>query len=286
MDSLRGTGVALVTPFTEEGEVDFTGLKNVLEFTGAHVDYFVVLGTTGEAATLNKTEKKEVLEFVKNNNPKELPIVVGIGGNNTAQIIEDIKTTHLEGVVAVLSVSPYYNKPSQAGLIAHYTAIADASPLPIILYNVPGRTGSNISIKTTLELANHSNIIGIKEACGDLSQTGEIASSKPDDFMIISGDDMLTAAMMKQGTIGAISVMANGFPKEFTEITTYALAGDFDQAQKASNRLEAVNPLMYEESNPVGVKEVLRQKGICGNNVRLPLVPASQSLRERLSQLL
>ena len=261
MKALQGTGVALVTPFSIDGSIDFDGLKNLLEFTGEHVDYFVVLGTTGETATCTKNEKAAILSFIKGNNPKRKPIVFGIGGNNTAQVINDIKNTDLDGVTAILSVSPYYNKPSQSGLIAHYTAIANASSLPIILYNVPGRTSSNMLADTTLELAKHKNIAGIKEACGDLNQTGRIASLKTDDFMLISGDDMLTSAMMEQGAIGAISVLANGFPEEYSQITTAGLSKQFEKSIKATQAFEAINPLMYEESNPVGIKEVLRIKG-------------------------
>lgn len=286
MRELRGTGVALVTPFTNEGAVDYQGLKNLLAFTGEHVDYFVVLGTTGETATLNKAEKAEVLAFVKENNPRKLPIVLGVGGNNTAQVILDIDYFNLDGVSAILSVSPYYNKPSQAGIIAHYTAIADSSPLPIILYNVPGRTMSNISAETTLKLAEHKNIIGIKEACGYLEQTGKIASGKPDDFMLISGEDLLTAPMIEQGAVGVISVLANGFPEEFSRISSMGLSKESEGAATASSFFDTINPLMYEESNPVGVKEVLRIKGVCGNNVRLPLLPASESLSKRISKLM
>ena len=286
MKILRGTGVALVTPFTANGEVDYNGLKSLLAYTGGHVDYFVVLGTTGETATLNKEEKANVLAFVKANNLKKLPIVLGIGGNNTAQVIQDIQEADLDGVTAILSVSPYYNKPSQAGIFAHYTAIANASSLPIILYNVPGRTMSNISPETTLKLSQHKNIIGIKEACGDLEQTGKIAAQKSDDFMLISGEDLVTAPMIEQGAIGVISVLANGFPKEFSEVSRRALSNDKEGAMSASSYFDEINPLMYEESNPVGVKEVLRLKGVCGNNVRLPLLPASEGLRKKISQLL
>lgn len=286
MKILRGTGVALVTPFTANGEVDYNGLKSLLAYTGEHVDYFVALGTTGETATLNKEEKANILAFVKSNNPKKLPIVLGIGGNNTAQVIKDIHDANLDGVTAILSVSPYYNKPSQAGIIAHYTAIANASSLPIILYNVPGRTMSNISPETTLKLSQHKNIIGIKEACGDLEQTGKIAAQKSDDFMLISGEDLVTAPMIEQGAIGVISVLANGFPKEFSEVSRRALSNDKDGAMSASSYFDEINPLMYEESNPVGVKEVLRLKGVCGNHVRLPLLPASERLRKKILQLL
>ena len=286
MVDLRGTGVALVTPFNEDGSVDFDGLKNLLEFTGEHVNYYVVMGTTGESATCTTEEKQAILDFVKTNNTKNLPIVYGIGGNNTKAVVEQIEHTNLEGVTAILSVSPYYNKPSQNGLIAHYQYIADRSPLPIILYNVPGRTGSNILAETTLKLAQHPNIIGVKEAVGQLEQTEQIAKNKSDDFLLISGDDLLTAEMIEQGGIGAISVLANGFPKEFSEAVNYGLAGQHSEAKAKFEEFASINPLMYAESNPVGVKEVLRFKGVCGNQVRLPLVKASEELSQQIDSLL
>lgn len=284
MEKLYGTGVALVTPFTEEGLVDYDGLKSVLDFTAKGVDYYVVLGTTGEVATTTKEEKKAILSFVKANNPKNLPIVYGIGGNNTAAVIEEIQHTDFSGVDALLSVSPYYNKPSQPGIIAHFQKIADACPVPVILYNVPGRTMSNMLAETTLELAKHPNIIGIKEASGNLDQCKKIAAEKPEDFLLLSGEDMLTKDIVEMGGKGVISVLANGFPVEFSGIAREALRGNFDKAKQITESFEGINPLMYLESNPVGVKEVLRQKGICGNQVRLPLVPASEELKSQITK--
>ena len=281
MKKFEGTGVALVTPFDERLEIDFNGLKNLLHHT-ANVDYYVVQGTTGESATTTTKEKRKILQFVHNNNKAKLPVVYGIGGNNTKSVIESIKHTDLSNVSAILSVSPYYNKPSQEGIYQHYLALAESSPVPIILYNVPGRTMSNITAKTTVRLAQHKNIIGIKEASGDLVQCMEIMRDKPQDFMLISGDDLLTTAMMSLGGKGVISVLANAFPNIFKTITTSALDGNFDKSSRETQRLLSINPLMYEESNPVGIKEVLRQMGVCENHVRLPLLPASQSLTERI----
>ncbi len=286
MKKFDGTGVALVTPFDSDLRVDFQGLKSLLEHTAKGVDYYVVQGTTGESATTTNAEKKEILDFVRNNNPKGLPIVYGIGGNNTAAVLETITQTDLSGIDAILSVSPYYNKPSQEGIYQHYIKIADESPLPIILYNVPGRTMSNISAATTLRLAAHPNIIGIKEASGDLVQCMEIMKGKPDDFILISGDDLLTTSMMSVGARGVISVLANGFPEIFKNITHCALSSDFYQSTLSSQRLLDINPLMYQESNPVGIKEVLRLKMVCDNHVRLPLLPASQELRSEIAQSL
>lgn len=286
MNRLSGTGVALVTPFNEDKTIDFDGLRSLLTYTGEFVDYFVVMGTTGESATCSQQEKKEVLNFCRQNNPRNLPIVYGIGGNNTAAVIEEIKTTDLNGVTAILSASPYYNKPSQAGIQAHFNAIATASPLPILLYNVPGRTASNMTAATTLALATHDNIIGIKEASGDLKQCKEIATHKPEEFLLISGDDLVTIDIIEMGGAGVISVLANGFPDSFSQSIKVALAGDFVQGRKHLSVFEEVNPLLYEESNPVGIKAVLSLKGICGGDVRLPLLKASDSLNARLSSLL
>lgn len=286
MKELHGTGVALVTPFTTSGAVDYDGLKELLAFTEKHVDYWVVQGTTGETATCNAAEKAQILSFCRDNNPKNLPIVYGIGGNNTQAVIDTIKSTDLHGVSAILSVSPYYNKPSQAGIIAHFTAIADASPVPVILYNVPGRTGSNMTAETSLALAKHPNIIGIKEAVGEIAQCEAIAKDKPADFMLISGEDLLTPAMIKVGAVGAISVLANGFPEEFCKSINEGLAGNFDESQTIMDGLADINPLMYAESNPVGIKEVLRLKGICGNHVRLPLLPPSDELAASIKALM
>lgn len=282
MKQFSGTGVALVTPFQPDGSVDFEGLKNLIDFTAEGVDYFVVLGTTGESATTTSEEKAEILDFVKSNNPKGLPIVYGIGGNNTIQVTKTIKETNLEGVDAILSVSPYYNKPSQAGIVAHYEYVAERCPLPIILYNVPGRTMSNLTAKTTLQLAKHPNIIGIKEASGDLDQCKEIIQGMGKDFFLTSGDDLITPDIIEMGGIGVISVLANGFPVEFSAIARHALDGDFEKSIETRNSFEVINQLMYVESNPVGVKEVLRQKGVCSGHVRLPLLDATVELRANI----
>lgn len=284
MKEFQGTGVALVTPFDARLEVDYKGLKDLLDFTSKDVDYFVVQGTTGESTTTSAKEKINILEFVLNNNANQLPIVYGIGGNNTNRVIETIKQTKLDRVSAILSVSPYYNKPTQEGIYQHYVKIADSSPVPVILYNVPGRTMSNITAETTIRLSDHQNIIGIKEASGDLEQCKRIMAAKPADFMLISGDDMLTTAMMSMGAVGVISVLANGFPQIFKRITHTALDNNFEASKQATKSLNGINTLMYTESNPVGIKEVLFQKEVCGNEVRLPLLAASQQLKIEIMQ--
>lgn len=281
----KGTGVALVTPFDENQEVDFRGLEKLLIHTAKGVDYFVVLGTTGEVATVSPKEKQEILRFVKENNPKNLPVMLGMGGNNTREVLKNIEATDFKGVDGILSVSPYYSKPSQEGIIEHFTTIANASPVPVILYNVPGRTGSNMHHDTTLRLAEHSNIIGIKEASGNLEQAMHIARHKPDDFLLISGDDMLTVPMMSVGAEGVISVLANGFPEIFKKMINAGLKGDFKTAQQEVFKLMDINPLMYTESNPVGIKHVLTSMDVCDNYVRLPLIPASGGLQTRINEM-
>lgn len=285
MKKLYGTGVALVTPFDEKEKVDFRGLKKLLSHTAKGVDYFVVMGTTGESATLNKVEKEKVLAFVKENNPKKLPIVYGIGGNNTHEVIETIKGSDFSGVDALLSVSPYYNKPSQEGIYRHFKAIADKSPVPIILYNVPGRTASNLTAETTLRLAKHPKIIGIKEASGNLEQCMKIAKEKPKDFMLISGDDMLAVPLYAIGAGGVISVLANAFPVIFKKMKDFSFKGNFPKAATEQFKLLEINGPMYEEGNPVGVKHVLKLMNICSGEVRLPLVSASASLQKKIEKL-
>ena len=285
MKKLNGTGVALVTPFDESGAIDFASLKKVLRHTSRGVDYFVVMGTTGESVTMSKEEKKEVLVFVLKNNQKKLPIVYGIGGNNTASVLEEIKTTDLSEVDALLSVSPYYNKPSQEGIIRHFSIIADQSPRPIILYNVPGRTASNLSAETILRLAGHKNIIGVKEASGNLEQCMKIAKEKPSSFMLISGDDLLTLPIYAIGGVGVISVLANAFPTVFNNIKKSVEANSYGKAVKELFKLVDMNGPMYEEGNPVGVKQLLFYMGICGPHVRLPLMAASPKLSERIREL-
>ena len=280
-----GVGPALITPFNDDLSVDFEGLEKLLDYI-QDADYWVIQGTTGESATTTKEEKSKILAFVKSNNPKKLPLVYGMGGNDTNALVESIAETDLNGVAAILSASPQYNKPSQEGIYKHFIAVAEASPVPVILYNVPGRTASNISAETTLSLAKHPNIIGVKEASGNLEQCMRIAAEGPDDFLLISGDDLLTTSLISLGAVGVISVMANAFPKTFLEMTHAALKNDFSTAQKALFSFLDINPLMYEESNPVGVKEVLKQKGICENYVRMPLLPATEGLSGKIKQIL
>lgn len=282
MRKLFGTGVALVTPFKPSGEIDFTALRRLLKHTATGVDYYVVMGTTGESATLTKDEKAAVLDFVKKNNEKGLPLVYGLGGNYTAAIIAEIEQTNLRGVSALLSVSPYYNKPSQAGICEHFKAVADNSPVPLILYNVPGRTSSNLTAETTLKLAAHKNIVGIKEASGNMEQCIAIAKHKPKDFMLISGDDLLTLPLYAIGAVGVISVLANAYPVVFRNLYQFALAGRYAKAQQELFRLTAINGPMYEEGNPVGIKSLLAELRICGPDVRLPLVKASRALQAKI----
>jgi 4-hydroxy-tetrahydrodipicolinate synthase len=286
-NKFAGTGVALVTPFKENLDIDYASLGRLLKHVSqGGAEYLVVMGTTGEAATLSVEEKKEVLAFVKKNNAARLPVVYGLGGNHTRELLEQIAHTDWEGVEAILSVSPYYNKPSQAGIYEHYKAIADACPVPVILYNVPARTSSNMTAATTLKLARHPNIIGTKEASGDMVQCMEIARNKPADFLLISGDDLLALPMISFGAVGVISVLANAFPGPFTQMIRQALAGNFYEASQNLFGFLRINPLMYEEGNPVGLKQALYYSGLCPNYVRLPLVPASQALSARIQAVL
>lgn len=288
MDKFRGTGVALVTPFSpSDHAVDYTALRRLLDFViEGGVEYLVVNGTTAESPTITHEEKAETLRVVKEHVAGRVPLVYGIGGNDTAGTEATIRNTDMSGIAALLSASPYYNKPSQAGIIAHYERLADASPVPVILYNVPGRTASNLTAATTLRLAQHPNIIGIKEASGNLEQCQQIAAHKPEDFLLISGDDMMTTSLVSFGAVGVISVLANAFPRPFTDMVRHALAGEFAQASQLLFKFVDLNPLMYEESNPVGVKAALEALGVCSGAVRLPLLAASASLQERVKQLL
>lgn len=282
---LYGTGVALVTPFNNEGEIDFPALKKLLRHTSKGVDYYVVMGTTGESVTLSKEEKKEVLQFVIANNIKKLPIVYGIGGNHTQGVVDEIRSTNLTSVDALLSVSPYYNKPSQEGIYQHFVAVANASPIPIILYNVPGRTASNLTAETTLRLAKHKNIIGIKEASGSMEQCMKIAKEKTVDFLLISGDDMLTLSLYAIGGEGVISVLANAYPVTFKKIKEYMRTGKLNRAQQEQFKLLEINAPMYEEGNPVGLKHLLKTMNIGNGDVRLPLVAASSALQKKIETL-
>ena len=287
LPAFHGTGVALVTPFTPSLAVDYAGWRHLLDFCiDGGVEYLVVNGTTGESPTTTATEKAELLRMAVEHVAGRVPLVYGIGGNDTRAAEALLHSTDLTGVAAILSASPAYNKPSQAGLIAHYTHLADASPLPVLLYNVPGRTASNITAETTLRLARHPNIIGIKEASGNMEQCLAIAAGKPKDFLLLSGDDMLTPALIACGAEGIISVLANAFPKRFAELTRAALAGDFAAARAGLFSLLPLNPLMYEESNPVGVKAALEGLGVCGAAVRLPLLEATEGLKDRIRRAL
>ncbi|KAA9345670.1 4-hydroxy-tetrahydrodipicolinate synthase [Adhaeribacter soli] len=287
MDKFKGTGVALVTPFAKDLSVDYEALKKLLDFViHGGVNYLVINGTTAESVTTTKAEKKEILDTVRKHVDGRVPLVYGIGGNNTQHVLETIQETDFHGISAILSVSPYYNKPSQAGIYQHYMAIADACPVPVILYNVPGRTGSNMTAETTLKLAHHDNIIGIKEASGNLEQCMHIAKNRPEGFLVISGEDILTVPMISFGMDGVISVLANGFPGKFSHMVKLALENNFKEASQLMFDFLDLNPLMYEESNPVGVKAVLEMYGICSATVRLPLVEASAGLKNKIQNLM
>ncbi|OZI09409.1 4-hydroxy-tetrahydrodipicolinate synthase [Siphonobacter sp. BAB-5385] len=282
MKKFHGVGVALVTPFHEDGSIDWTGLERMLQHvTDGGVDYLVIQGTTGESATMTQAEKAEVLQFVKEKNAGKLPIVYGIGGNVTSKVVEEIAKTDLTGVDAILSVCPYYNKPGKRGVIAHYTAVADASPVPVIMYNIPGRTGINMTSATVIELAQHPNIIGVKEASCIIEQCMEIFRDMPEDFLLISGDDVQAVPIISIGGVGVMSVIANAFPNKFTGMVHAALNGDFVTARKTLGSFLDIDPLLYEEGNPVGVKGILESLGLISSDVRLPLMKTSEELKER-----
>ena len=283
-----GAGVALVTPFNTDYSVDYKSLERLIEHTiNGGVDYVVVLGTTGESATLSESERAEIVRFCVSCVAGRTPIVYGHGGNNTRALIEAFDRLNLDGVDALLSVSPYYNKPSQEGIFSHFAALAETSPLPLIVYNVPGRTGSNMSADTTLRLAHaYPNIIGVKEASGNLSQAAHIIKDKPDHFAVISGDDNLTIQMISQGGSGTISVSANAFPRTFSRMTHSALDGDFKTAREEFYKLLEVTELLFADGNPAGIKSALTHKGIIKNTLRQPLCPASEQPCTRLSQLI
>ncbi|MFI5134478.1 MAG: 4-hydroxy-tetrahydrodipicolinate synthase [Chitinophagales bacterium] len=279
-----GTGVALITPFGKDGAVDFSSLEKLIHFNIENgVNYFVVLGTTGESVTLSPQEKNEIWKFVAKISSGKIPLVAGIGGNNTMKIAEEMKQFSVSGYDAILSVSPYYNKPSQEGIYQHFMRLHDASPLPIIIYNVPGRTSSNISAETTLRLANASSkFIGVKEASGNFSQIMQIVKNKPTDFLVISGDDLITLPLMSFGVAGVISVVAQSFPKDFSSMVSAALKGDFEAAKKNHLKLLDFMELFFAEGSPSGVKAALSILGICENVLRLPLVPVSDSLYSKI----
>ena len=284
MKTFSGLGVAMVTPFTKEGKIDYAGLKRLTEhLVNNGADYLVVQGTTGESPVLSQEEKRTVLDYVLEVNAGKLPVVFGIGGNNTATVCEQIRSFDGAGVSGILSASPYYNKPTQEGIYQHYKALASNTDLPIIVYNVPGRTGSNISAETTIRLANDvSNIAAVKEASGDLFQLEEIIDNKPDDFQVLSGDDGLCLAQLALGIDGVISVVGNAFPREFGEMVHLGLFGTFTDAREKHYQLRKIIDLLFKEGNPGGIKACLNQLGICDEHMRLPLVPISDELRQKI----
>lgn len=279
---LRGTGVALVTPFKQNMEIDFPALERVINYVIENgAEYVVTLGTTGETPTLSKDEKIELILFTYNIVADRVPVVVGIGGNNTLSLIKDLETFPLHKAAAVLSASPYYNKPSQEGIYQHYKALAEVSPKPIILYNVPGRTGRNMSAQTTLRLAHDfKNIIGIKEASGDLTQAMQILKDKPADFLVLSGDDNLALPQMACGMDGIISVIANCMPKQFAEMVRLSLQNNFAAAKLLNDQMLEAYDLLFAENNPAGVKAFLAELGLIDNHLRLPVVPLSEGLHK------
>lgn len=281
---LRGTGVALATPFTKSGEVDYNGLEKLIEHCiHGGVEYLVSLGTTGESATLSSEEKLAVLEFTIKEADRRVPVIAGFGGNNTQYLVHEIEKFHFKGVDAILSVSPSYNKPNQEGIYQHYKAVAAASPVPVILYNVPSRTAGNIKAETTLRLAREvHNIIGIKEASGDFGQCMQIVKNKPDNFLVISGDDNITLGLMAYGFDGVISVVGQAFPNTFSDMVRHCLAGDFANARKLHYDLNDITDMLFAEGSPAGVKTALQILGICESHVRLPLVSVSNELKGKL----
>jgi 4-hydroxy-tetrahydrodipicolinate synthase len=284
MQSLIGTGVALVTPFKKDFTVDVEALKRIVNFQIDNgIDYLVVLGTTAETATLTKQEKEIVIQTVVDANKGRLPLVLGVGSNNTQDVIDELKTRNFSDFTAILSVSPYYNKPTQEGIYQHFKAIAQVSPLPIILYNVPGRTSSNMLPSTVIRLANEfKNVVAIKEAAGDIVQAMNLIKNKPKDFLVISGDDMITLPMVLAGGAGVISVIGEGFPKEFSEMVRLGLNKRVDEAYEIHYLLADSIDMIFEQGNPAGIKEVFKSLGLSENTVRLPLVNVNEDLANRL----
>lgn len=287
MNELRGAGVALVTPFNTDGTVDYRSLGNLIDYQIKEgMDYLVVLGTTGETATLTAEERKQIWVFAAERASGRLPLVAGIGGNNTQEIVKQVSQFDTKGYCAILSVSPYYNKPTQEGLFQHYKAISQVSKLPIVLYNVPGRTGSNILPATAIRLAKACpNIIAIKEASGNFAQFGEIMRDKPEDFILISGDDPATLPMMALGAVGVISVVGNAYPNKVATLVKECSDLNYTTARKIHNALLKITDLCFVEGNPCGVKYILKKQGVINTDaVRLPLVPISPSTQEAIEK--
>lgn len=287
-NQLKGTGVALITPFTSNGDIDFEALSKVINFViEGGVEYLVTLGTTGETPTLDKYEKTDIIKYTCEKVNNRVPVVVGIGGNNTKELLNDLETFPLEGAVAVLSASPYYSKPSQEGIFQHYKALAAASPKPILLYNVPGRTGRNVEASTTIRLANEvENIAGIKEAGNNMVQCMQILRDRPEHFLVVSGDDDLVMPQLACGIDGVISVAANCFPKQFSNMVRAGLQFDFAKAKELNDPLLEAYSLLFAENNPAGVKAFMAVLGLIENNLRLPVVPLSEAVYENVKKYL
>lgn len=288
MKSLIGMGVALVTPFNSDGSVDYKALVDIVEFNiNNGADYLVISGTTGESVTISKHEKLKISNTIIKTNNQRLPLVIGIGGNNTASVINELNSTDLEKFSAVLSVAPYYNKPTQDGLYQHFKAVANACPIPLILYNVPGRTSKNMEPSTTLRLANEiENIIAIKEAGNNLDQYMELLQNKPDNFLVISGDDDLVLDVVLNGGAGVISVIGQALVNDFSKMIHLGLKGDSKLSKEIETKLMPLIKLIFEENNPAGIKALLQKIGLCNDTVRLPLVPASSQLKKKISDAL
>lgn len=283
-----GLGIALITPFNEDESVDYERLGRLVEYQlQNNADYLVVLGTTGETPTLSEEEKTEIVDFVVSKVKGRVPIVLGVGGNNTAAIVKRLQTESFVGIDAILSVVPYYNKPSQEGIYQHYSAIAKASKLPIILYNVPGRTGVNMQVETTIRLAREfDNIIAIKEACGNMDQINDIIKRKPKEFMVLSGDDGIAYPLITMGAQGVISVIGNAFPKEFGRMIRLSLQGEYESAREIHQKFTDLFDLLFVDGNPAGVKCMLSLMGYIDNRLRLPLVPTRMDTYEKIRDVL
>lgn len=287
-NKLRGTGTAIVTPFHKEGSIDFKAFEGLIEYQIKNgINYLVFMGTTGESVTLNQDERNAVINMAVEMVDGRVPVVIGVGGNNTQEIVNTIKRMDFEGIEAILSVSPYYNKPQQKGIFLHYKTIAGVSPVPVIIYNVPSRTGSNITAETTLRLAQEvPNISGVKEASRDLVQAARILRDRPEGFLVISGDDVTALPFMALGGDGVISVIANALPAEFSSMIRHCLDNEFEVARQISFKLVDIIDSIYAEGSPSGVKALLELKGLCQNVVRLPLVKVNKTLQNQMAQLL
>ena len=284
----KGLGIALITPFTLNGEIDYKALKRLIEYQLTNgADFLCILATTGEAPCLSKQEKDEMTVFIKELVGGRVPILKYCGGNNTAAVVEEIKTTDWSGIDGILSICPYYNKPSQEGLYRHFKAIAEASPLPVVLYNVPGRTGVNMKAETTVRLAkDFPNIVAVKEASGSLEQIDEIIKNKPDNFDVISGDDALTFSMVASGAAGVISVIGNALPKEFSRMIRLEFNGEYEPARKIHHMFTELYSLLFIDGNPAGCKALLNDMGMIENVLRLPLVPTTITTKQKMAELL